>query len=208
MDKSILKRWLEAGYMENKKLHQTVKGTPQGGIISPTLLVLTLAGLQKTLADEFREKDRIKIVSYADDFIITSAARIGIGTQNPTETIDVVGLPSIPPDLGDIRVEGMLKTDQVCDAGSASCFNPILITGTEDAMECDADDSLYGNQAVVKLANSQVSCASAVNSASVPIEGETLRVDTTVISGNPEYPHQWYMSRQADIFDYGYLASG
>ncbi len=126
--------------------------------------------------------------SYADDFIITSAARIGIGTQNPTETIDVVGLPSVPPDLGDIRVRGMLKTDQVCDAGSANCFNPILITGTEDAMECDADNSLYGKQAVVRLANSQVSCASAVDTASVPIEGETLQVDTSVVSGNPANP--------------------
>ena len=28
-----------------------------------------------------------------------------------------------------------------------------------------------------------------------------------VLSGNPEYPHQWYMSRQADIWDYAYLAS-
>ncbi len=28
-----------------------------------------------------------------------------------------------------------------------------------------------------------------------------------VLSGNPNYPHQWYMSRQADIWDYAYLAS-
>ena len=28
-----------------------------------------------------------------------------------------------------------------------------------------------------------------------------------VLSGNPEYPHQWYMSRQAYIWDYAYLAS-
>lgn len=28
-----------------------------------------------------------------------------------------------------------------------------------------------------------------------------------VLSGNPEYPHQWYMSRQSDIWDYAYLAS-
>ena len=27
-----------------------------------------------------------------------------------------------------------------------------------------------------------------------------------VLSGNPEYPHQWYMSRQAYIWDYAYLA--
>jgi len=28
-----------------------------------------------------------------------------------------------------------------------------------------------------------------------------------VLSGNPNYPHQWYMSRQADIWDYAYLAN-
>jgi len=28
-----------------------------------------------------------------------------------------------------------------------------------------------------------------------------------VLAGNPNYPHQWYMSRQADIWDYAYLAS-
>ncbi len=28
-----------------------------------------------------------------------------------------------------------------------------------------------------------------------------------VLSGNPNYPHQWYMSRQADIWDYAYLAA-
>ncbi|KKL18496.1 hypothetical protein LCGC14_2474950, partial [marine sediment metagenome] len=28
-----------------------------------------------------------------------------------------------------------------------------------------------------------------------------------VVSGNPEYPHQWYMSRQAYIWDYAYLAN-
>jgi RNA-directed DNA polymerase len=37
MDKSVLKAWLEAGYMEDKNLFETKEGTPQGGIASPTL---------------------------------------------------------------------------------------------------------------------------------------------------------------------------
>jgi len=28
-----------------------------------------------------------------------------------------------------------------------------------------------------------------------------------VLAGNPNYPHQWYMSRQADIWDWAYLAN-
>lgn len=33
MNKSILKKWLKAGYIENKELFPTESGTPQGGII-------------------------------------------------------------------------------------------------------------------------------------------------------------------------------
>jgi len=28
-----------------------------------------------------------------------------------------------------------------------------------------------------------------------------------VLAGNPNYPHQWYMSRQADVWDFAYLAN-
>ena len=42
MDKAILHKWLKAGYAEGKKLFPTEAGTPQGGIISPTLANRTL----------------------------------------------------------------------------------------------------------------------------------------------------------------------
>lgn len=42
MDAVILKKWLKAGYVENRTLFPTRAGTPQGGIISPTLANLTL----------------------------------------------------------------------------------------------------------------------------------------------------------------------
>jgi len=42
MDKAILRKWLAAGYVEEKVLHPTTEGTPQGGIISPVLANLTL----------------------------------------------------------------------------------------------------------------------------------------------------------------------
>src|SRR5262249_46829870 len=37
MDRDLLRRWLEAGYLEEGVLHPTTAGTPQGGIISPVL---------------------------------------------------------------------------------------------------------------------------------------------------------------------------
>jgi RNA-directed DNA polymerase len=46
-DKAILRRWLEAGYLHNRVFHSTQAGTPQGGIISPTLMNMTLDGLEK-----------------------------------------------------------------------------------------------------------------------------------------------------------------
>ena len=38
MDKLILAKWLKSGYIEQQQLFATDEGTPQGGIISPTLL--------------------------------------------------------------------------------------------------------------------------------------------------------------------------
>ena len=48
-DKAILRKWLKAGYIDRKKLFPTEAGTPQGGIISPTLSNMTLDGLEKEL---------------------------------------------------------------------------------------------------------------------------------------------------------------
>jgi RNA-directed DNA polymerase len=37
MDKTMLRKWLKAGYMENAHLYPTEPGTPQGGICSPVI---------------------------------------------------------------------------------------------------------------------------------------------------------------------------
>ncbi len=41
MDKTILRKWLKSGYIEKQHLYPTKEGTPQGGIISPTLMNIT-----------------------------------------------------------------------------------------------------------------------------------------------------------------------
>ncbi len=73
MDKGILRKWLKAGYIDRKKLFPTEAGTPQGGIISPTLSNMVLDGLEKVLRP-FRGC-RVNFVRYADDFIVTGNSK-------------------------------------------------------------------------------------------------------------------------------------
>ncbi len=81
MDKPILRKWLKAGYMESRQFFPTTAGTPQGGIISPTLANWALDGLEGALKARFgrtRElarKHRVAVVRYADDFCITGSSR-------------------------------------------------------------------------------------------------------------------------------------
>lgn len=82
-DKEVLRKWLKAGFMEKRMLFATEAGTPQGGIISPTLANLTLDGLEQLLKQTFRNKKvggkmhnpKVNFVRYADDFIITGSSK-------------------------------------------------------------------------------------------------------------------------------------
>lgn len=71
MNKRKLRMWLKAGYLERKLFNPTEEGTPQGGIISPTLANMALDGLQEVLIENSKKSDKVHLVRYADDFIIT-----------------------------------------------------------------------------------------------------------------------------------------
>ena len=75
MDKEVLRKWLEAGYMDEGKLYPTRKGTPQGGIISPTLSNMTLDGLEAAVGKAVPRRSRVNFIRYADDFIITGKSK-------------------------------------------------------------------------------------------------------------------------------------
>ena len=72
MRKSILRQWLKAGILYGGDFHKTTVGTPQGGIISPTLANMALDGLTQTIEAVTSKSNSIKIVRYADDFIVTA----------------------------------------------------------------------------------------------------------------------------------------
>ena len=80
MDKVVLQKWLKSGFVWKGQMFPTVAGTPQGGIISPTLANMTLDGMERTLERRFGVKNSMKLlknkahlIRYADDFVLTGA---------------------------------------------------------------------------------------------------------------------------------------
>ncbi len=57
-------------------LYPTKRGTPQGGIISPTLANMTLDGLEEVIKASCPARSKVNFIRYADDFITTAASRV------------------------------------------------------------------------------------------------------------------------------------
>ena len=77
IDREVLRKWLKCGYVESHMRYATETGTPQGGVISPTLANLTLDGLEALLRKHFgkRNSNKVNVIRYADDFIVTGCSR-------------------------------------------------------------------------------------------------------------------------------------
>jgi RNA-directed DNA polymerase len=82
LDKGMLKKWLKSGFVWKGQLFETEAGTPQGGIISPTLANMTLDGMEAVLERHFGVKNsrqawknKVNLIRYADDFVITGATK-------------------------------------------------------------------------------------------------------------------------------------
>src|SRR5439155_13246849 len=80
MDKSMLHKWLKAGYIDKQIFYRTEEGTPQGGPISPVLANLTLDGLEHEIRSLFpgyrqRQRAKVNLIRFADDFVITGSSK-------------------------------------------------------------------------------------------------------------------------------------
>jgi RNA-directed DNA polymerase len=81
LDKQLLRQWLKAGFLDRDVFFATTEGTPQGGILSPALANRTLDGLAALLRERFgattsqRQRNKVHLVRYADDFIITGTSK-------------------------------------------------------------------------------------------------------------------------------------
>ncbi|MGI2298274.1 group II intron reverse transcriptase/maturase [Candidatus Cardinium hertigii] len=82
METRILEKWLKSGYIEKQMFCSTKWGTPQGGIISPTLANMTLDGIEAIISKQFgkkgdkpRKKSGVYLIRYADDLVITGKSK-------------------------------------------------------------------------------------------------------------------------------------
>jgi len=74
MERSKLVQFLKAGYVFEKNLYHTDRGTPQGGIISPVLANMALDGIEDILNEEYPDM-KVHFIRYADDFLITAPSK-------------------------------------------------------------------------------------------------------------------------------------
>jgi RNA-directed DNA polymerase len=75
----LIRKWLDAGIVEDGEWFETEKGTPQGAVISPLLANIYLHYVLDQWTDQWRRKAQgdVIIVRYADDAVI--------GFQHPHE---------------------------------------------------------------------------------------------------------------------------
>jgi len=114
MDKAMLRKWLKSGFVWNGQMFPTEAGTPQGGIISPTLANMTLDGIERILRERFGVpetraawKNKVHLIRYADDFVVTGATRetLDEAKQMIVEFLAVRGLTLSPEKTKVVHIE-------------------------------------------------------------------------------------------------------
>ncbi len=98
VDKQILHvihQWLRCGYVEDGQHHQSKKGTPQGGVISPLLANIYLNPVDH--AFERKKLGAIKngsihLVRYADDMILLAQNKLDTGIALLEHYVERLGL--------------------------------------------------------------------------------------------------------------------
>lgn len=91
---NVLKLWLKSPVMEKDGLKSSNKGTPQGGVISPLLSNIYLHVLDKIVNNPkgfYRHYD-IKMVRYADDYVLMSKKPLNQVMKRLSETLGKMGL--------------------------------------------------------------------------------------------------------------------
>jgi len=91
----VIKQWLSCGYVEDNQHHQSKRGTPQGGVISPLLANIYLHPVDKAFERggiKNISKGSIHIVRYADDMLILAQNNLGKGIEILEHYVERLGL--------------------------------------------------------------------------------------------------------------------
>jgi RNA-directed DNA polymerase len=91
---NVLKLWLKSPVLEKDGLKSSRRGTPQGGVISPLLSNIYLHVLDKIVNNPkgfYRYYD-IKMVRYADDYVLMSKRPLNQVMKRLSETMAKMGL--------------------------------------------------------------------------------------------------------------------
>ena len=68
----LIRKWLDAGVMEDGTVRESLAGTPQGGVISPLLANIYLHVLDRAWSQEYKQLGIL--MRYADDFVVMCKA--------------------------------------------------------------------------------------------------------------------------------------
>ena len=72
--RGMVAQWLEAGVVEQGRLHRTEAGVPQGGVVSPVLLNVALHGMEQAAGVRYDPNGWVRadspvLIRYADDLV-------------------------------------------------------------------------------------------------------------------------------------------
>jgi RNA-directed DNA polymerase len=90
----LVRKWLQAGVMEEGATRRSLAGTPQGGVISPLLSNIYLLALDRAFADGRHGR----LVRYADDFVVMcrSVRQAGVAQELAGGVLAGLGLELHP----------------------------------------------------------------------------------------------------------------
>jgi len=91
----VIRQWLDCGYMEDGQHHQSKRGTPQGGVISPLLANIYLNPLDQAFERSRLgtiKKGSIHLIRYADDMMILAQKNLDAGITLLNHYVDRLGL--------------------------------------------------------------------------------------------------------------------
>lgn len=140
--KHQIRAWLKSGVLDNKQFHETIEGTPQGGVISPLLANIALHGLEERLNEYIKtvplkdwnqtqnrwlvkSKERrvssLGFIRYADDFLVLHKEKFVIEKCQEiiTEWLSDIGLGLKPEKT---RISHSLEADLSSDGKAGFDF--------------------------------------------------------------------------------------